>query len=117
MKPLSVNKNRQLSLHLVNDSLESGGIVEREVGENLTVDLDTGLVDQAHELGIGEILETSSCIDTLDPEGAEIALFLLAVAIGVGETLLPGVLSYGPHIATASIVTAGEFEDFLSLCS
>ena len=103
--------------HLFHDSLESLGIVHGEVGEHLTVDLDTGLVDQAHELGIGEILETSSCIDTLDPESAEVALFLLTVTISVSQTLLPGVLGYCPYIAAASIVTAGEFEDFLSLCS
>ncbi len=36
--------------HLFNDSLESCGIVEGEVGEDLAVDLDTALVDEAHEL-------------------------------------------------------------------
>ena len=35
---------------LVNDSLESGGIVHSQVGEHLAVDLDAGLVNQAHQL-------------------------------------------------------------------
>lgn len=37
-------------LYLVNDSLESSGIVEREVGEDFAVDLDACFVDKAHEL-------------------------------------------------------------------
>lgn len=101
-------------LHFVNDCLESLGIIHGEVSENLAVDLDSCLVDEAHELGIRKILHTGSGIDTLDPEGTEITLFLLAVAISVGKTLLPGVFGYCPHIATAAVITTGEFEYFLS---
>ena len=103
-------------LHLVDDSLEGFGIVHGEVGEHLAVDLDPGLVDKTHELGVGKVLETGGSVDTLDPEGAEIALFLLAVAVGVGETLLPGVFGDGLHIAAAAVISAGQFEYFLSLC-
>ncbi len=59
----------------------------------------------------------SSCVDTLDPEGAEIALFVLAVTVSVGETLFPGVLGYSPHVAAASEVTTGEFQDFFAASS
>ncbi len=103
--------------HFVNNGLESGGIVEGEVGENFAVDLDAGLVDEAHKLGVREILKTGCSVDTLDPESAEIAFFVLAVAVCVGETLFPGVLGNGPHIAAATEVTAGEFEDFLTTCA
>ena len=101
--------------HLVADSLESCGVVHCEVGEHLTVDFYAGLVDEAHKLGVGKILLTGSGVDTLDPESAEVALFLLAVAVSVGKTLFPSILGYGPYVAAASIVAAGEFEDFLSL--
>ena len=37
-------------------------------------------------------------VDTLDPQGAEFALLGLAVAIGVGETFLVGVLCNCPDI-------------------
>ncbi len=104
-------------LHLVNHGLESGGVVESEVGEHLAVDLYTGFVDETHELGVGKILKTGGCVDTLDPEGTEVVLLVLAVAVGVGETLFPGVLGYGPHVAAASEVTTGEFEDFFAASS
>ena len=96
-------------LHLFNDSTECFGVVEGEVGKHLAVDLDTALVDKTHELGVREVLKTGCSIDALNPEGTEVAFFVLAVAVSVGETLFPGVLSYGPHIAAATIVTAGEF--------
>ena len=100
--------------HLVNDSFESSGVVEGEVCEDLAVDLDAALVDEAHELAVREVLEASSSVDTLDPESAEVALFVFAVAIGVSETFFPGVFGDGPHIATATEVTASEFENFFT---
>ncbi len=106
-----------LLTNLVADSLERCWIVHGEVSENLTVDFHTSLVDQAHKLAVRQPFKTGSSVDTLNPEGAEIALFLLAVAVGVGETLLPGVLSYSPHITAASVVATCEFKDFLAFCS
>ena len=37
-------------LYFINDSFERCGIVHCEVGENLTVDLDTSLVQSTHQL-------------------------------------------------------------------
>ena len=104
-------------LYLVNDSLESLGIVHGQVGEHLAVDLYSGFVNQAHELGVGEIFEACGGIDTLYPESAEVALFLLAVAIGVCQTFLPGIFGDGPDVAAATVVTACEFQYFFSFCT
>ncbi len=94
-------------LHLVHDCFESFGIVHGEVGENLAVDFDSGLVDESHKLAVGKILKTRSSVDTLNPESAEIALFVLTVAICICETLFPSVLGYCPHIAAATEITSG----------
>lgn len=104
-------------LGLVDDSLESLGMVNGEVGEDLTVDLDALLVDEADELAVGETLETSSCVDTLNPKGAESLLLLLAIPVSIGLTLLPGVLGYGPDVLTTSEVTLSEFEDSFAPCA
>ena len=109
--------NRVLGFDLVADSLEGSGIVHCEVSEHLAVDLDTSLMDEAHELGVGKILKTCSSVDTLNPEGAEVALFLLAVAVSIGQTFLPGIFGDGPDVTARAIVAAGEFEDFLAFCS
>ena len=96
-------------LHLLYDGLESGGIVEGEVGENLAVDLYACFVNETHELRVAEILHAGGSVDTLDPEGTEVAFLVLAVAIGICKTFFPSVLGYGPHVAAAAEVTAGEF--------
>ncbi len=100
--------------NLVNNSLESGGIVESEVGQHFAVDFDACFVDETHELGVRQILHAGGSVDTLNPKSAEVALFVLTVAVSVGQTFFPSVLGNGPHIAAATEVTAGEFQDFLS---
>ncbi len=103
--------------HFVNDCFESCGVVEREVGEDFAVDFDACLVDKSHELGVGQVFETGSCVDTLNPKCAEVAFFVFAVTIGVGETFFPGVFGNGPHVTAAAEVAACEFEDFFTTCA
>ena len=59
-------------LHLVHDCFESFGIVRGEVGENLAVDFDSGLVDESHKLAVGKILKTRSSVDTLNPRARKL---------------------------------------------
>ena len=98
-------------------SLESLGMVGSEIGEDLTVDLDVLLVDEADELAVGDALHASCSVDTLDPESAESALLSLAVAVGVGLAFLPGVLGNGPDVLATAEVTFGEFEDSFAPCA
>ena len=101
-------------LDFVNDGLEGGGVVDSQVGQNFAVNLDTGFVDQTHQLAVAEVLKTGGGVDTLDPKSAEIALFVFAVAVCVCQTFLPSVLGYGPYVAAATKVTAGKFQNFFT---
>mgnify|MGYP004670374001 FL=1 len=103
-------------LYLSYDSLESLRIVNSEVSEDLAVDLDTSLVECTHKCRIGHVLETSSSVDTLDPQCAEVALLVTAVTVSVCETLLPSVLRNCPNILSCTIVTLGQLKDSCSLC-
>ncbi len=58
-----------LLLHFGNDSLESLRVVQSQVGEHLTVDLDTSLSQLTHEYRIAHTLLTSGSVDTLNPQG------------------------------------------------
>ncbi len=104
-------------LHLFNNSGESCGVVESEVGEDLAVDLDTALVDETHQLGVAEVVHAGSGIDTLNPECTEVVLLILAVAVSISKTFFPGVFSYGPYITAAAIVASCKFEDFFTTCA
>ena len=101
-------------LHLFNYCGESCGVVEGEVGKNFAVHFDVALVDETHELGVAEVVETGSGIDTLNPQSTHVALFVLAVAVSVGKTFFPGILGNGPHIAAATEIATGEFENFFT---
>ena len=100
---------------LLNDGFESLGVVDSEVGEHLTVDLDTGLVESTHELRIAQAFEASRSVDTLNPECAEVALLVATIAEGVGQTFLPSILGNGPDVFASTIVSAGQFQDSLAL--
>ena len=102
---------------MIPSCLECGGIVESEVGKNFAVDFYAGFMDETHELRVGQILCTGGSVDTLNPQCAEIALFVLTVAVGIGKTFFPSVFCYSPHVAAAAEITTGEFEDFLSASS
>jgi hypothetical protein len=100
----------------VDDSLESLGIVHGQVGEYLAVQTDILGTELTHELGIGDAVLACSRIDTLNPQGAEVALLVLAVAIGVGETFLVGVLCNCPNVLAGQEITAGSLENLLAAC-
>ena len=55
-------------LYFSYDSLESLGVVQSQVGENLTVDLDTSLSELTHESRVAQTLHTSGSVDTLNPQ-------------------------------------------------
>ena len=104
-------------LNLLNDGLESLWVVNGEVSENLTVNLDTSLVESTHQCRIAHILEASGSVDTLNPQCAESALLVTTVTICVCKTLLIGVLSNGPNVLSCSKITSGKLKDSLSLSS
>ncbi len=99
------------------DGLESLGMVNSQVGKNLAVNLDSSLVQQSHQLRVTQSLQTCSSIDTLNPQGTEIALLVPTVTESVGQTLFPSVLGNGPYILAGTKITSGQTQNFLSLSS
>ena len=116
MAPVLLLKGSDL-LYPLHDGLESLGVVHGQVGEHLAVDLDTSLGEFAHQDRITHTLQTSGGIDTLNPQAAEVALLVTTIAVGIGQTLLPGILCYCPNILTGSKIATGKFQNSLTLCS
>jgi hypothetical protein len=79
--------------------------VDREVGEDLPVQGDVGLLEPRDEARVGRPVLAGGGVDPGDPEPAELALAGAAVAVGVLEALLDGVLGNGVDVATAAPVT------------
>src|SRR5580658_7708368 len=64
------------------------GLADRYIGQDLAVEIQSGEFDPVHELRIGQPVLARARIDPLDPQGAEIALAVAPVAIGITQRLL-----------------------------
>ena len=96
------------------DRFERIRIVQGQVGKHLAVELDAGFLQAAHQYRVRHTVCTAACADTDNPQGTEIALFLLTVAVSINQTFFNGVLSHRPYIFPRALVTFGEFEDFFA---
>ena len=83
---------------MVDDGLESLGVVQSEVGKDLAVDFDTRLGELVDELAVVHAIFTDGSVDTDNPQAAEFALLVSSVAISVGLTLFVRVLLHSPDI-------------------
>ena len=90
-------------------------MIDCEVSKDLTVDLDTLSVESTHQARVREPFETSSSVDTLDPQSTEVTLLVLTIAESVGQTLFPSVLGYGPDVLASTVVPTRELKDALAL--
>ena len=100
---------------LIGQRLETGGVRDGEIGQNLAVDVDPGLVETVDKSAVGQAVLAHGGIDALDPEGAEGALLTLAVAILILQRLLDGLLGDADRVLAAAIVALGGLQNFLVL--
>src|SRR3954463_5523258 len=71
----------------VRKTSEGLGVADGDVGQHLAVELDLGQAQAVHELAVAHSLLARGGVDALDPQAAEVALAVLAVAVGVGARL------------------------------
>src|SRR5829696_2066866 len=72
-------------------------VADGDVREHLAVDLDLSQLQAVHELAVRHALLARRRVDAHDPETAEVALLVAAIAVGVGVGLDEGLL--GPLVA------------------
>src|SRR5512146_2062762 len=103
----------QRGARLVSERRKRGGIVHGEVGENLPVDLDSGLLEPIHERVVVHVVLVGGRVDARDPEATEITLFVLAIAVGVLPTALDIFLGRLPQLAARAKGAARGLHDLL----
>ena len=99
---------------MVDDGLESLGVVEGEVGKDPAVNLDTRLGELVHELAVVHAILAHGGVDTDNPQATEFALLVSSVAISISLTLFVRVLRHSPDILSRAELTFGLLQDFLS---
>src|SRR5204862_7589953 len=63
-------------------------LADRQVGQDLAVELQPREFHAVHELRVGHAVLAHAGIDALDPQSAEVAFFVAAVAVGIAQRLL-----------------------------
>lgn len=86
-------------LDCFNDFFECCGIVHRQIGQHLAVELDALGVHFAHEFRISHAVAAGCGVDTLDPQATELAFLVLAIAVSVRKTLFDGVFGDRPYVS------------------
>src|SRR3984957_19402742 len=99
--------------------LDQGGEGRRvghgEVGEHPTVDLDARRLETLDEAVVGQPVRPRRGVDALDPEPAEVALAVLAVAVGVGHRVEDLLLGLAVEPGPLAAVALRTLEDYPAL--
>lgn len=101
-------------LHFVHNGFEAFRIAEGDLGEGFTVQGDLGDLQFVHEDAVGHAVFADGGVDTLDPEGAEVALLDLAADVGVVVSFFNGVHRNGEHVLPATEIAFGLLEDLFA---
>ena len=100
-------------LHGVNNCFESFRLIDGEVSENFTVEVDAFFLHASDELRIRNAEFARSVVDAGNPEGTKVAFFVAAVAVSVAKGFDDAL--FGEAVATSAVVlhTFGGSQGFL----
>src|SRR5690554_6553603 len=96
------------------DTCESCFVAKSDVGEDFTVELDTGFAQTMNQAAVGDTLSTRSGVDTGNPQAAEGALTGFTVAVLVSECFeyrVPGGTVERTAVSTEAL---GELQNFFT---
>lgn len=94
--------------------LKLRGFVDREIGQNLAVQLDVRLLEPVHELAVVHIERAAGRIDAHDPETAVLLLLLLAALVRVNARLVDRIVNGADVLARVPVETLGAFQRTLA---
>src|SRR5690606_622692 len=100
-------------LGLGDQHAERFGLGDREIAQHLAVDGNLSLAEAVDKSTIGQSVIPHGGVDTLDPEGAEIALLDATIAIGVLAGLFDGLLGDTDRGLAAAIIALRSLQDLL----
>src|SRR5205823_13465322 len=104
---------RQDGVDLAGDLGESRLVVHRQIGKHLAIDRDLRLLQPRHERAVAHAELAHRRVDARDPQRAEGAFLVPAVAVGVLARLHHRLLGYAVDILAAAAETLGLLENLL----
>src|SRR5271168_4946643 len=104
----------QGGLRLFGEGGEASGVVCGNVGEDLAIERIAGELEAVDEGRVAHAVDAAGRVDTDDPEGAILALLLLAAGVGELERPLDGLLSGLVELGFSEEVTTRALEDLFA---
>src|SRR5688572_16323826 len=101
------------ALGQLHDATECPAVADREVGQDLAVDLDLRLLETGDELPVRQPVLAGGRIDPDDPQLAHLALSLLAVAGRVGERVQQRLAGGLDQLRLGALSALGRLEQAL----
>src|SRR5262245_41600515 len=95
------------ALRLLGEAVKGGGIVDRQVSQDLAVELYARCFQSVDELVVAHAVQLGSCADTHDPQRAELALFLAPSGVGKFQAAFYGLFGRAIQLGFCQVVTAG----------
>lgn len=108
---LAVRRGLELALRELDDLREGGVVVHSEVGEHAAVEVDVSELEAVHKAAVVQLMGANRSVDADDPEAAEGALALLAVAVRVAKATVNSLDRAAEELAVSAAVALGELED------
>src|SRR5450756_2419634 len=111
----SVSGGSGLRRYVGPSDLDEGGerrsIVDGQLGQHATVDLDLRSLQALDEAVVGHAVGASAGVDPLDPQATEVTLTCATVAVGVSERVGDLLLGLAVQARTLSAIAAGALEN------
>src|ERR1700733_12431104 len=99
----------------VSDERSEGcGVVHREIGQDLAVQLHSRGLEAVNELRVADAVHLGGGVDAHDPQRAVLPLLLLAAAVGELQSALDGFLRRLVELGFCEEVTAGALQDLFA---
>src|SRR5712691_5466249 len=92
-------------------------VEHRDIGKHLAIHLYRGLLQTAHEYTVGQAAFARRGVDARNPQRAELALAIAAVAVGILPGLHHRFFGDSVNVLAAAAVTFGLGEQFLVACA
>src|ERR1700738_1101755 len=93
---------------------KAGCIMHGDVGQDLAIQLDAGLLEPVDELGVTGAIQLAGGVDAHDPQGAELALLLFAAGVSELEAAFDGFLGSLVELRFCEEVTACPLKNLLA---
>src|SRR5262245_16417001 len=87
--------------------------MQRHVGQNLTIEVDSGNLQPMHELAIGNPGRTAGGIDSDNPDGPVFALLVLTADVGELQSAIDRLHGGAVQLALGKKIAGGSFEHLL----